>query len=139
MTQPRKRAATSRDSAAGKRTATSRDSAAGKRTSTARTRTESPGSRTAARSDGNRAPSPVQIARAAAEQLTEISGMAADSISGLERTDDGWLVRVEVVEVARIPDSTSVMASYHVMVDADGTLQSYRREHRYYRNQAGES
>lgn len=92
-----------------------------------------------ARNGRNRALSPVQIARAAAEQLAEISGAGADSVSGLERTEDGWLVRVEVVEVARIPESTSVMASYQVVVDDDGNLQSYRRDHRYYRNQAGDS
>ena len=86
----------------------------------------------------NSRPSPARIARAAAEQLTEIAGLEPDSISGLERTENGWLVRVEVVEVSRIPDSTSVMASYTVEVDGNGELQSYRREHRYYRNQAGE-
>jgi hypothetical protein len=82
--------------------------------------------------------SPAQIARFAAEQLSEISGAEPDSVSGLERTDDGWAVRVEVVEVARIPDSTSVLARYQVIVDDSGELQSYRREYRYYRNQAGE-
>jgi len=82
--------------------------------------------------------SPVQIARGAAEQLAEITGVEADSISGLERSDSGWLVQVEVVEVHRIPDSTSVLASYQVVVDDNGELQSYHREHRYYRNQAGD-
>jgi hypothetical protein len=82
--------------------------------------------------------SPVQIARSAAEQLAEIAGAEADSISGLERTEDGWLVQVEVVEVQRIPDSTSVLASYQVVVDDSGELQSYHRAHRYYRNQAGD-
>lgn len=97
------------------------------------TRSNSSGAR---RTDGRL--SPARIARAAAEQLTEISGAEPDSVSGLERTDDGWLVRVEVVEVRRIPDSTSVMASYEVLVDENGELRSYRRGHRYYRNQAGE-
>ncbi|MFL6163165.1 MAG: gas vesicle protein GvpO [Jatrophihabitantaceae bacterium] len=93
-----------------------------------------------ARRDGRGSPpSPARIARSAAEQLTEIMGAEADSISGLERTENGWLVRVEVVEVARIPDSTSVLASFAVEVDNDGTLQSYRREQRYYRNQASDS
>lgn len=80
----------------------------------------------------------MQLARAAVEQLIEISGVEAESISGLERSDDGWSVRVEVVEVHRIPDATSVMATYQVDVDDDGVLQSYRRAQRYYRNQAGE-
>jgi len=82
--------------------------------------------------------SPAQLARSAAEQLAEIAGAEADSISGLERTEDGWLVQVEVVEVPRIPDSTSVLASYQVVVDDNGELQSYHRAHRYYRNQAGD-
>jgi len=86
-----------------------------------------------------RKPSPAQIARAAAQQLTEIMGVQPSSISGLERVESGWLVQVEVVELARIPDSTSVMASYHVVVDDEGSLQSYRRERRYYRNQAGDA
>lgn len=134
MTQPRKRTAGSSGArtTARKRTADSDGVDAG-----TRKRTASSGD--APRNRNTRALSPVQIARAAVEQLAEISGADADSISGLERTEDGWLVRVEVVEVQRIPDSTSVMASYHVVVDGDGTLQSYHRDHRYYRNQAGDS
>lgn len=122
MTQPRKRSGGSTNS--GSRT---RSSSAG--TSSAGTPRRS--------ADAGRL-SPAQIARSAAEQLAEIAGLAPDSVSGLERSDNGWSVRVEVVEVARIPDSTSVMASYVVIVDDRGELQSYRREHRYYRNQAGE-
>jgi hypothetical protein len=150
MTQPRKRTAGSAGTrtTARKRTADS-DNAGARATARKRTadsdgadagtRKRANSAGTTARNRGKRALSPVQIARAAAEQLAEISGVDADSISGLERTDDGWLVRVEVVEVQRIPDSTSVMASYHVAVDDEGTLQSYQRDHRYYRNQAGDS
>ena len=122
MTQPRKRSGGSANS--------------GSRTRSSSTGTSSTG--TSRRSADAGRLSPAQIARSAAEQLAEIAGLAPDSISGLERTDNGWSVRVEVVEVARIPDSTSVMASYGVIVDDRGELQSYRREHRYYRNQAGE-
>jgi hypothetical protein len=162
MTQPRKRTAgsTGARTTARKRSADSdgSDAAPRKRTSAApreranatpreranaaprkRTGSSETTSSPTARNGRNRALSPVQIARAAAEQLAEISGAGADSVSGLERTEDGWLVRVEVVEVQRIPDSTSVMASYQVVVDDDGMLQSYRRDHRYYRNQAGDS
>ena len=81
---------------------------------------------------------PVQIARAGAQQLSELTGRTSDTVSGMERTDNGWLVQVEVVELERIPDSTSVMASYQVELDAEGTMLSYRRSHRYYRNQAGD-
>jgi len=127
MTQPRKR--TAAPTSSGKRSSSTTRPA--KRTADAT-------AESGARRNGRKL-SPAQVARLAAEQLTEIMGADADSISGLERSDDGWLVRVEVVEVRRIPDSTSVMACYQVRVDDAGELQSYRREHRYYRNQAGDS
>jgi len=88
---------------------------------------------------GKRRRTPAQIARAAARQLSEIMGVAPQSVSGLARTDDGWLVTVEVVELERIPASTSVMASYQVELDSDGELLSYHRDRRYYRNQAGDA
>jgi Gas vesicle synthesis protein GvpO len=126
MTQPRKRSGSSASS--GGRATRSRSASAATKPA-----------RAASKSDGaNRRIPPAQIARSAAEQLAEIAGIEADSISGLERSEGGWLVQVEVVEVPRIPDSTSVLASYLVAVDDNGELQSYRREHRYYRNQAGD-
>jgi hypothetical protein len=81
----------------------------------------------------------VQIAHAAVEQLSEITGRQPDTVSGLERTENGWTVRIEVVELERVPDSTSVMASYEMEVDDKGMMRSYRRLSRYHRNQAGES
>ena len=39
---------------------------------------------------------------------------------GLERTDDGWPVEVEVLEVRRIPNTTDVLALYEVEVDGKG-------------------
>ena len=59
-------------------------------------------------------------------------------MTGLERTDDGWTVQVEVVEVRRIPDTTDVLALYEVDVDSDGDLQGYRRLRRYARGCPGE-
>lgn len=127
MTQPRKRSGSS-TSSGGRAHAPAKSNTAARSDGAARSK-----------SDGAaRRPSPARIARGAAEQLAEITGIGADSISGLARTEDGWLVQVEVVEVQRIPDSTSVLASYQVVVDDSGELQSYRREHRYYRNQAGD-
>ena len=137
MTQPRKR--TSATAGSGSRSGSATRPAKRAAAGSGRRSTDSSEDGRAGRNGRSRALSPAQIARAAAEQLTEIMGAEADSISGLERSETGWLVRVEVVEVRRIPDSTSVLACYQVAVDEDGELQSYRREHRYYRNQAGDS
>ena len=80
--------------------------------------------------------SATDVAAAAASQLRDLSGKEPEGISGLERTDDGWKVEVEVVELRRIPATTDVIAAYEVTVDADGLLQGYRRLRRYSRGDA---
>ncbi|OMI39781.1 gas vesicle synthesis family protein [Streptomyces sparsogenes DSM 40356] len=52
------------------------------------------------------------------------------------RVEDGWRVNVDVVEVARIPDTTSLLATYEVDIDERGELRAYRRVRRYRRGSA---
>lgn len=73
--------------------------------------------------------------RYAAEQLAELLGRAPESMSALKPTEDGWQADVEVVELARIPDTTSVMASYRVTLDEQGELLTYQRIRRCSRGQ----
>ena len=73
------------------------------------------------------------MAAQAARELLELTGKAAEGVTGLERTEDGWTVQVEVVEVRRIPDTTDVLALYEVETDDQGALQGYRRVRRYTR------
>lgn len=111
-------------------------------------RTSSRKASTGSGSDGNRGSAPraaarkpmtgPQVAAAAARQLLELTGKAAEGVTGLERTEDGWKVQVELVEVRRIPDTTDVLALYEVTVDSDGGLEGYRRLRRYTRGVPGE-
>ncbi|MCP2168054.1 gas vesicle protein GvpO [Goodfellowiella coeruleoviolacea] len=75
----------------------------------------------------------VRIAR---EQFGEITGYHPESVSGLRRTEDGWLIQFEVVELERIPDTMSLLATYQVELDEDGDLVGYQRVRRYPRGQA---
>jgi hypothetical protein len=77
-----------------------------------------------------------RVAESATQQLGELTGRRAEFVSGIERTDEGWRLTVEMVEVERIPDSTSVMASYDVQTDGDGNLTGYARSRRYVRSQS---
>jgi hypothetical protein len=79
------------------------------------------------------------VAAEAARQLLELTGKAAEGVTGLERTDEGWKVQVEVVEVRRIPNTTDVLALYEVTVSPDGDLEGYRRLRRYIRGAPGEN
>ncbi|MEU6083276.1 gas vesicle protein [Streptomyces sp. NPDC047108] len=91
-------------------------------------------SRSSDRKEGERASAAVAI-RKAGQQLSELLGMVPDSISALKPNDDGWAVDVEVVEIERIPETTSVMATYRVLLDPGGELLGYERVRRYARGQ----
>jgi gas vesicle protein GvpO len=72
----------------------------------------------------------------AREQLEALLNRPVESVSAFERTHDGWLVTLEVVEVSRIPESTDVLASYEMELDEDRNLMRYARVRRYHRSQA---
>ncbi|MEU6173122.1 gas vesicle protein [Streptantibioticus parmotrematis] len=76
-----------------------------------------------------------QVMRGAAKQLGELLGCDAVSVSAVKSTRDGWVADVEIVEVERIPETTSVMASYHVQLDEGGEITGYERTRRYTRGQ----
>ncbi|MEU9478823.1 gas vesicle protein [Streptomyces sp. NPDC048191] len=79
---------------------------------------------------------PMEVLRQARAQLAELTGLAPESVTSFERTEDGWALEVEVLELARVPDTMSLMASYQVELDHSGQLTGYRRVHRYERGRA---
>jgi Gas vesicle synthesis protein GvpO len=72
-----------------------------------------------------------EAAKAALRQIVELTAKPAESITGVQRIEDGWLIGVEVVEDRRIPSSTDILATYETTIDADGELMSYQRVRRY--------
>ena len=79
--------------------------------------------------------SPTDVARRAVEHLAALTGRPVEGVLGMHRDDNGWTVTIELVELRRVPDSTDVLASYDVALDAKGELTGYERTHRYYRSQ----
>jgi gas vesicle protein GvpO len=71
----------------------------------------------------------------AKQQLLELTAKQCESVSGMTRTREGWTIRLDVVELERIPHSTDIMGSYQLELDSHGELISYERISRYYRNQ----
>ena len=90
-----------------------------------------------ANSNGSNKLSPLDAARFAQRQVEELFGKSTDSISGVARNGTrGWTVTVELIELERIPETTSLIGSYEVQLDGDGALVEARRLRRYPRNQA---
>ena len=72
--------------------------------------------------------------QAATAQFGVVTGLTPHAVTGIRsRGEGGWSVLVDVVELARIPDSTSVMATYRVDIDADGELAACERLRRFMR------
>ena len=85
-------------------------------------------------------PSGAQLAARAKEELAEITGLEAESVTSLERSEDGaWIVTVELLELSRIPNTDDMLGSYEAELDEEGELLGYRRLRRYSRSQADQA
>ncbi|MGK5544796.1 gas vesicle protein GvpO [Streptomyces sp. URMC 127] len=122
MTQPKKKTAGSSGPSK-----TSRTSKTSSTSGTSGTPGETPGTAVTA----------AQVLRAAHEQFIELTGLRPEGISRFERAEGGgWELEAEVVELARVPETMSVMALYELSLDPDGLLTGYRRVRRYERGRA---
>jgi hypothetical protein len=74
-----------------------------------------------------------EISDTAAAEIRDLTGREVESVTSLQHGDDGWNVQVEVLEVARIPDTTDLLALYEVQLDDAGHLQGFHRVRRYTR------
>ncbi|MFJ4713897.1 gas vesicle protein GvpO [Streptomyces sp. NPDC088785] len=94
-------------------------------------------SRSRPRDTDRAAPDLRELVQEACRTLTDLIGFPTEGVSAVCPTDsDGWRVSVDVLEVARIPDTTSLLATYEVELDAHGRLKQYRRVRRYRRGWA---
>lgn len=95
---------------------------------------ESPRRETARR---NAAPL-AEVITTARAQFEFLTSRTVDSVSSIRQREGGWAVCLEVVELERIPASTSILGTYEALVDRDGSVIEYERVRRYHRNQASE-
>ena len=76
-----------------------------------------------------------ELSQAALLTVEDLTGYSAEAVTGLEWDDELWQVTVDVLELARTPNTTDVMGTYVVQLDERGTLRGYRRAGRYVRGQ----
>ena len=67
-----------------------------------------------------------------------MSGKESEAVTSVRRTEDGWVVGLEVVESRKIPETSDILATYEAEMDADGELISYQRLKRYTRGRGDE-
>ena len=82
--------------------------------------------------------SPARIIRAAKQQVEELTGKRVTGVISFDRTQEGWEVKVEVLELKRVPETMSILGLILVRLDDDGDLVGYRRLRRYAVSQVDE-
>ncbi|GAB2608932.1 hypothetical protein GCM10027168_47390 [Streptomyces capparidis] len=76
------------------------------------------------------------VMREILSQFSELTGHQPEAVTSMRRDEDGWVLRAEVLELRRVPDTMSLMASYEVRADPDGGLTGWERVARYERGRA---
>ena len=82
--------------------------------------------------------SAAELSEAAMTTVLELTGYQPEAVTGLEWDGEFWDVTVDVLELARVPNTTDVIGSYIVQLDERGTLRGMKRARRYVRGQAEE-
>jgi hypothetical protein len=68
------------------------------------------------------------LVQRARRQVSELTGLPAESVTGLNRAgDDRWVVTVEALELARVPNTMDVLGTFEVTISDDGELLGLRR------------
>jgi hypothetical protein len=74
-----------------------------------------------------------ELVSAAVRDFVELNGQPVDRVSGVRREESGWSILVDVVDLERVPSTTSVLSTYRVDTDDEGQLVGYERIRRFTR------
>lgn len=68
-----------------------------------------------------------EIIEKAQREFGRLSNVPVNSVMGLSRNDEGWLVKLEGIERRGIPDTSDVLGLYEVQLDNGGNLLGFQR------------
>lgn len=67
------------------------------------------------------------VAKRGLRAISEITGLKVSGVVALRREDEGWEIRVELVEKESIPHGMDVLGIYQVRLDANGDVLDFER------------
>jgi hypothetical protein len=77
-------------------------------------------------------------AKRARDEFPDVSDIPVERVSAVDRTDKGWQVTLEALELRRIPETMDVIGVYEVDLTARGQVSGWRRVGRFNRSQVQE-
>jgi len=63
----------------------------------------------------------------AKRQLSDLTGLKPVAVTSISREDGSWHLRLELLEMARIPPAADLLGEYDVSLDQEGRLQRFER------------
>lgn len=60
-------------------------------------------------------------------EFPPLINLQASGVVGVSRSDDGWVVSIEMIEKKSIPDSMDVLGCYEVKLDDGGKIRDFSR------------
>jgi hypothetical protein len=72
------------------------------------------------------------------QQMQSITGLPPDSVSRLDKSDDGWNLAIDMLEHRSIPRTNDLISSFEVWTDELGMVTKWKRRARFQRAQLQE-
>jgi hypothetical protein len=69
-----------------------------------------------------------QLVKKAQGDFAKFSKMPVNGVTGLSRTEQGWVVSLEALERRAIPDTMDILGIYEVHMDDEGNFLSFERK-----------
>jgi len=68
------------------------------------------------------------LAERAKEQLAEVTGFSPVAAVGGFKDEKGWHISVDMLEMARLPESTDIIGTYVVSLDPEGNMVKFEKK-----------
>lgn len=68
------------------------------------------------------------LLESAKTQLAEATGLKPVTVSGVFKDEKGWHIRVDMLEMTRIPTATDVLGDYEILLGEDGGMLRFGRK-----------
>jgi hypothetical protein len=70
----------------------------------------------------------VNLAEQAKQQLAQVTGFSPVAAVGGFKDEEGWHITVDMLEMARLPESTDIIGTYAVTLDAEGNMVKFEKK-----------
>jgi len=69
-----------------------------------------------------------ELTEQAKEQLAQVTGFRPVAVVGSYKDEEGWHISVDMLEMARLPESTDVIGTYVAVLDENGDLVKFDKK-----------